>query len=52
MAASSTFHATSELVASGRVLLAPRLSTPTTAPSPTVATTHVHQLRRQARVAP
>lgn len=51
-AASSSVHAKSELVSGGRVLLAPRLSTPATAPFPTVATTHVHQLRCRARAAP
>uniref|UniRef100_I1P8Y6 Uncharacterized protein n=1 Tax=Oryza glaberrima TaxID=4538 RepID=I1P8Y6_ORYGL len=51
-AASSIVHTTSELVAGGRVLLSLRLSTPTIAPSPAIATTHVHQLRLQARTAP
>ena len=50
--ASSIVHVTSELVAGGRVLLSLRLSTPTIAPSPAIATTHVHQLRLQARTAP
>uniref|UniRef100_A0A0D9YA86 Uncharacterized protein n=1 Tax=Oryza glumipatula TaxID=40148 RepID=A0A0D9YA86_9ORYZ len=43
-AASSSVHAKSELVGGGCVLLDSRLSTLATAPSPTVATTHVHQL--------
>nr|CAE03167.3 OSJNBa0033G16.11 [Oryza sativa Japonica Group] len=50
-AASSPVHATLELVAGVRVLLAPRLSTPATAASPAVATTHVHKLQRRARAA-